>query len=187
MLDPEELPLPGLGTSFSTLSQRSRGSILLLGKKRTMSSHHTTVETCGGRDKPATVANTACCTHGVHCTEYTAHRAHCRAHCTQQHCTAHCTQSTLYIQHTAHTGRCTQSTLHTQCAPHTQHTAQSTPHIACYTHSTHCTDSSLHITKTVFRTSIFNILNPKDAEQYLLAKAHEIHGMCEVRYDCLQL
>lgn len=34
LLDPEELPLPGLGTSFSTLSHRSRGSILLLEKKR---------------------------------------------------------------------------------------------------------------------------------------------------------
>lgn len=34
LLDPEELPLPGLGTSFSTLSHRRRGSILLLEKRR---------------------------------------------------------------------------------------------------------------------------------------------------------
>ena len=33
MLDPEELPLPGLGASFSTLSQSSLGSMLLLEKK----------------------------------------------------------------------------------------------------------------------------------------------------------
>lgn len=30
LLDPEELPLPGLGTSFSTLSQSNLGSILLV-------------------------------------------------------------------------------------------------------------------------------------------------------------
>lgn len=34
LLDPEELPLPGLGTSFSTLSHSSLGSILLLEKRR---------------------------------------------------------------------------------------------------------------------------------------------------------
>lgn len=33
MLDPDELPLPGLGASFSTLSQSSLGSMLLLEKK----------------------------------------------------------------------------------------------------------------------------------------------------------
>lgn len=33
LLEPEELPLPGLGTSFSTLSQSRRGSILLVERR----------------------------------------------------------------------------------------------------------------------------------------------------------
>lgn len=115
LLDPEELPLPGLGTSFSTLSQRSRGSILLLEKERTVSSHHTIAETCTVEaERSLQQQLTQCTAHRVHC----IHSMHCRAHCTQ---------STLYTQHTAHT----------EYTTHTQHTV-------CTAHRAHCTLQRLY-------------------------------------------
>lgn len=78
----------------------------------------------------------------------------------QQH-RAHSTQSMPCTEFTAHTVHCTQSILHTQ---HTAHTM-------CTAHYKYCIQGQ-HL----------QYLKPKRCRT-----AHEIHVMCEVGYDCLQL